>query len=306
MTEIKGITPETQKYLSECQYRCYKGKIYLASTKSMEDCPHCSDIYKKIAQGESEDETGRDIYKILCIPSRYKNLDADIDMIFPPSILDTTSIQSRNEIIEELKNITNIVHRGNKIDNDYLFYMGVETDILPYVFSLLRRGYSQGFEVVPYINTLELIQLFKLEEEPLDSGCKVGEELKKELGVGYMDYCRAELCIVSLTPSSGRSSINMLFSLLKSRRSRGLYTIVFSETQGTSRELGYIINSEDFIKRFIDQREKQEKREYKQVVKEAQQVELTLEHFETNLGVASEENLMTSRKDKIDSLRNKF
>lgn len=293
MAVIDGITPEEEKLLSLCPYSCFRGKIYLDSTKSMENCPHCAEIYDKISKGNMKNEEGKDIYKILCIPNRYKNIEIVLEEIFPNSVVEVTSSQSRQEIIEELKDISNIVIRGDKLYADYLFYLGVETDILPYVFNLLRKGYAQGFTVVPYINTLELIQLYKVAEEPIESGYKVGEELQKELGVTYMNYCKADLCIISLTPSSGQSSINMLYSLLKSRKARDLRTIVFSETLGASRELGYSLNREDFIQRFINKVEKntqKTKENARDDIRTPIQLEISTDILKSNLGVAPSES----------------
>lgn len=242
---IEGITPNNYKeYLSECEYKCHKGKIYMPAMRNFVDCPHCSAIYKAIAEGTMKDDSGRDIYKILCIPSRYWNVDVSIENIFPASIVGTTSAESRADIITTIKDILSCIENNIPIRDSFLFYLGLETDILPLVFTILRKGYSKGLKVLPYLSTMDLIQLYKADEEPIDKPYSVGEELKKEFGCTYIDYCKCDLCIISIPAAAGKSSISIAHSILRSRQARGLSTILFSETEGSSRELGYTLNSE--------------------------------------------------------------
>lgn len=313
ITGIPGaIQEDINKKLSNCPYNCIQGKVFIPALNSFDDCPHCSEVYKSIASGKVKDDNGKDIYKILSIPSRYRNIEFDKENVFPKSVIEQTSQQSRNEIVDSLESINNSFIIGNKLENDYLFYLGTETDILKFVFPALRNAYAGKLKVVPYANTLELIQLYKALEEPVNSEYKIGRELEKELGVTYMDYCRSDVCIVSLTPVAGSSSVNMLYTLLKARRKRDLATIVFSETTGSSRELGYILNSDNFIKKFIDVREKVQQRpvrDRQQYISEPKQIELELPSANKDYGLAdfkegnTRESTLNERQQR---LKNKF
>ena len=299
---------KVRDFLDDCPYNCNRGKIFLPGIGSQTDCPHCSEIYKAIASGERKDDKNRDIYEILCIPRRYKNIEFSIDTMFSDDIKESITSDSLNSIIENLKSIYNTAIRGEFITSSYLFYLGEKMDILPYIFNLLKQGYASGLKVVPYVNTLELIQLYKADEEPLEYKYRQGIELQKELNVTFMDYCRADLVIISIPTVAGKSSINMVQTILNSRRKRGLETIIFSETDGSSRELGYVLNNYEYlIKSFIEgkktsksaQQEQNKSYQQEQNKTYKQQSFVNQQTTNKNLGVDEDDDFYVQTRSKL-------
>lgn len=248
--DFKMLTKEEVKKLEDCPYNCVSGKVYVEALRGYQDCPHCSEIYAKMSKGEINVVKDKSIFDLLAIPKRYRYREYDSENFFPETVVSTTTNGSRREILEKLDFIRKKALCGELIEDDYLFYVGMETDLLPFVFEILKRYFKNGRTVVPFLSTIEVMQLFKNYESP-NSDYKPGIELEKEILKDYGDVCRSDVCIVSVPPSAGSNSINMLFTLLRARRMKGKTTIVFSETQGVSRQLGYVLNSDDFITGFI-------------------------------------------------------
>lgn len=257
--QIEGLSKDEVQKLENCPYRCVNGKVFVEKLRSFQDCPHCASIYKKMSEGTMEVSKGKNIFDILAIPRRYKNRVYNRAGFFPRTIVETTTQGSRDAVLDKLDFIKSKSLCGELLDNDYLFYVGLETDVFPFVFDTLKGYFKEGRTVVPYLSIITIRQLFKNFEAP-NSDYKPGIELENETGKTYSDICRSDICIVSLPPASGSNSINMLFTLLRERRLRGKSTIVFSETQGVSRQLGYVLNSDDFETAFIQSVKKESKK----------------------------------------------
>lgn len=248
--QIKGLSKEEIKTLENCPYGCVNGKVFVQALRSYQDCPHCAEIYTKMAEGSLNVTEDKSIFDILAIPKKYRYAEFSDETFFPETVVATTTNGSRREVLEKLNFIKKKALCGELYDEDYLFYVGMETDLFPFVFEVLKGYFRNGKTVVPFLNTVEILQLFKNFESP-NSDYKPGIDLEQEICKNYWDICKSDICIVSVPPSAGSNSINMLFTLLKARRAKGKNTIVFSETQGVSRQLGYVLNNDDFVTGFI-------------------------------------------------------
>lgn len=235
----------TRTILDNCPYNCNRGKIYVPATGSYQDCPHCAEYYRGIASGKEVDKEGKDIYEILAIPEIYRNKYIEIEDIFTDAVIKTTSQESREKCKSLLQEIYNCILTATPLTTDYLFFLGVEVDLLPIVYKLQREAYANGMTVTPYVNTLELIALYKDIETLAEGGYKEGKQLSEYYNKSFFDFCKDDFVIVELPSILSQESVGLVLTLINERHKRGLYTVIFSNTLGKSRELGYVINNQD-------------------------------------------------------------
>lgn len=278
------LTSAEQAILDNCQYNCVDGKVFNPAFGRFEDCPNCADVYKKLIDGKVGYEDGKNLMNRLFIPDVYKNKDFDLGTFFPESVISTTSAESRSKILETMDYINKKSILGENLDEDYLFYLGMETDKYPFVFSVLKNYLKAGKKVSPYLDTADLTVLYKYTQDYYKDSREC-VFLSEELDTTFEELCKDEVTIVFIPTCAMEIGIHVLQEFIRKRRGRGLRTIVISETLDHSRQIGYVLNQYGFVNRFLESKKK------KTVIKQKTVVGSTV-------------NKVTNKESTIEDLNN--
>ena len=249
------LTEEERENIKNCPYSCVDGKVFLPALGSYSDCPNCSDIYKKMVEGTKTQKNSETVLNKLLIPDKYKNKSFNPEEFFPESVVSTTSAESRANILETMGYIINKSLLGEEIEDDYLFYLGMETDKYPFVLSVLKNYLKAGVKIAPYLDTGDLAVFYKHQHEYFKES-RDCVYLSDSLNTSYEELCDDDICIVLVPICAMEFGIQVLQDFIRKRRGRNKKTIVISETLDHSRQMGYVLNQFGFKNKFLESKKK--------------------------------------------------
>lgn len=249
------LTDEEREKIRNCPYSCVDGQVFVPALGSFSDCPNCSDIYKKMVEGNTKHKNNETVLNKLLIPDKYKNKTFNLDEFFPESVVTTTSSESRSEILESMDLIIKKSLLGEEIEDDYLFYLGMETDKFPFVLTVLKNYLKAGVKIAPYLDTGDLAVFYKHQHDYFKDNreCLF---LSESLNTSYEELCSDDICIVLVPICALEFGIQVLQDFVRKRRGRNKRTIVISETLDHSRQMGYVLNQFGFKNRFLESKKK--------------------------------------------------
>lgn len=210
-------------YLEECPYNCVEGKIFDTSIKAMVTCPHCGERLKNIVKGKEKDESGRTINEILALPRGYMPSDYEFTRTIPDG--DKITPNSLSLVNKLLTRLMDDIVLGVLPSTAFYINLGVNSDILNFVYSFLIKAFRFGFTVAPLVSTTDIVSLRGMAEGLENSS---SARVRDVLGVTYADLEMCDVCVVTIDAGVTQGGVYAVKGLVEGRSRKGLATLVFT------------------------------------------------------------------------------
>lgn len=249
--------------MSNCEYKCTNGRVFLEALGGFVPCPSCSNIEKLI---EEPQEDGTSIYDKLNIPKEYRNCGVSGKELFMLNGMSSFSQSSIKHVSNLLEQINQAVYSGVVLRVSAYIHVPNIVDIKRFVYGVQKLALEKNLGVTPYTSLNTLAGLIKARDyspaslknlmgrknisdvHPDILSAADGYRFFQKTGLNYSDFTDTDLCIVSATAATTDKGWTALADLLDVRSTNGLPTYVIgywhSKTTGSSKSLHYLLSAD--------------------------------------------------------------
>ncbi|MDR0918718.1 MAG: hypothetical protein LBM93_05645 [Oscillospiraceae bacterium] len=198
-----------------CSYNCRKGKIYVGG--KWEKCPECSGKRDREAKG-AVGEDGRKIAEKLNLKEQATGLLFESSYGFTVYSLFDIKPETVKPIANALETLIKQASVGEVPFDSYVINAGWRADMDKFLYPYCMRLWKSGVNVLPLIDSVELLKLREKSEYFTSAGYK------------FEDYCKGDMVVLTMLQATTKQEIYAICELFEHRKRNNLSTIAISST----------------------------------------------------------------------------
>lgn len=214
---FKSVDMASQRSFEGCPYKCSNGYIINPYLHTRQECPHCSELRRKMVAGTVIPD--KDVHDVLNLPRSLTGGRYSIDLLWPEKELKLfthDSVQTVDKFLTDLmQRATGVV----SIKNSVVINLGKHAHTLAFAYPFMLQAYKGSKSVAPYVSDYDVRRLFSEKPSTIE-----GLELDTLL--------TSDICLVNILASATLDSILACKGLMQLRARFDKATLFLTDYYG--------------------------------------------------------------------------